>query len=115
MGRYCITATWLPVVWTEASARGFSEEDVARWMATIPAKLAGLSRRKGRIAPGCDADFVIWDPAEEFTVNPQVLHHRHKLTPYAGRRLRGVVKKTYLRGRVVGETPSGVVLKRAYA
>ena len=105
----------LPVMWTEASARGFSEEDVARWMAAIPAKLAGLSGRKGAIAPGCDADFVVWDPAEEFTVDPQALQHRHKLTPYAGRRLRGVVKKTFLRGRAVGERSSGVVLKRACA
>jgi allantoinase len=106
----------LPVVWTEAAARGFAVEDVARWMASGPAKLAGLSGKKGSIAPGCDADLVVWDPAEEFTVNPTVLHHRHKLTPYSGRRLRGVVKKTYLRGRPVlsSTTPPGIVLKRVW-
>ncbi|MGZ4828055.1 MAG: allantoinase AllB [Candidatus Angelobacter sp.] len=106
----------LPVIWTEASVRGFAVEDIARWMAAGPAKIAGLSGKKGSIAPGCDADLVVWDPAEEFTVDPTVLHHRHKLTPYSGRRLRGVVKKTYLRGQPVlsGTTPSGIVLKRAW-
>jgi allantoinase len=104
----------LPVLWTEASARGFAIEDVVRWMAAAPAKMAGLAGKKGSIAPGHDADFVVWDPAEEFTVDPTALHHRHKLTPYSGRRLRGVVKETYLRGRPVlsSTRPSGVVLKR---
>jgi allantoinase len=107
----------LPVVWTEARARGFREEDVARWMAAMPAKLAGLSGRKGEIAPGCDADLVVWDPAEEFTVDAGSLRHRHKITPYAGRKLRGVVKKTYLRGRPVSidEQPFGKVLRRQWA
>ena len=105
----------LSVVWTEAVARGFREEHIARWMAAVPAKIAGLSGKKGEIAPGCDADFVVWDPAEEFTVDAASLHHRHKLTPYAGRRLCGVVKKTYLRGRLVSsdDQPFGQVLKRA--
>ena len=106
----------LPVVWTEARSRGFGEADVARWMAAMPAKLAGLSGRKGEIAPGCDADLVVWDPAEEFTVDPGSLRHRHKVTPYAGRKLCGVVKKTYLRGRPVsiGEQPFGKVLRRQW-
>lgn len=104
----------LPAVWTEASARGFRVEDIARWMAAAPARLAGLSGQKGEIAPGCDADFVIWNPEEEFTVDAASLYHRHKLTPYAGRRLRGVVKRTYLQGHPVfpGERPLGRVLRR---
>ena len=107
----------LSVVWTEASTRGFSEEHITQWMAAMPAGLAGLSGRKGAIAPGCDADLVVWDPAEEFTVDAGNLHHRHKVTPYAGRKLRGVVKKTYLRGRAVsfGDQPFGQVLKRSWA
>jgi len=103
----------LPVTWTEAKARGFKEEDIARWMCTAPAKLAGLEGTKGEIAPGCDADLVVWDPAEEFTVDADSLYHRHKLTPYAGRKLCGVVKKTYLRGRLVSsaDQPFGKVLR----
>ncbi len=104
----------LSVVWTEARTRGFSEEDVTRWMSEMPASLAGLTERKGKIAPGCDADLVVWDPAEEFTVDAGSLFHRHKVTPYSGRRLCGVVKKTYLRGRPVSPSapPLGKVLRR---
>jgi allantoinase len=104
----------LPVLWTEASRRGFTETDVVRWMSSAPADMAGLSGRKGRISPGYDADLVVWDPAEEFAVNPSLLKHRHTLTPYAGRRLRGVVKATYVRGQEVlsATTPSGMLLRR---
>ena len=105
-----------PAVWTEASERGFQLDDVARWMASAPARLAGLSKRKGEIAPGCDADILIVDPDEEFTVKREANHHRHKLTPYTGRKLRGVVKKTYLRGRLLqldGE-PCGTILRQTW-
>jgi allantoinase len=107
----------LPAMWTEASARGFSEGDVARWMAAMPAKLAGLSGRKGEIAPSCDADFVVWDPEETFTVKAANLCHRHKVTPYEGRTLRGVVKRTYLRGLLVSpdDQPRGQVLRGRWA
>jgi allantoinase len=67
-------------------------------MSAAPAALAGLAARKGRIAEGCDADLVVWDPDAEWTVDASRLQQRHKLTPYAGRTLRGVVHATYLRG-----------------
>jgi len=104
----------LPIVWTEARKRGFTLADIARWMAEFPAELAGLKDRKGRIAPGSDADFVVWNPEEQFMVCPESLHHRHKLTPYMGMSLFGVVKKTYLRGEAVSfdAAPRGIVLKR---
>jgi allantoinase len=106
----------LPVVWTEANRRGFKEEDIARWMAAAPARLAGLSNKKGKIAPGYDADFVVWDPAEEFTVKPENLCHRHKLTPYASRRRCGVVKETYLRGQPISSAcqPVGRILRHSH-
>jgi OHCU decarboxylase len=102
-------------VWTEAARRGFTIEDIARWMCARPAALAGIDHRKGAIVPGRDADFAIWDPDAEFVVDAARLHHRHKLTPYAGRRLRGVVRETWLRGsRVDREAPArGRILKRA--
>jgi allantoinase len=104
----------LPAVWTEAAKRGFTIEDIARWMCARPAALAGLDHRKGAIVPGLDADFVIWDPDAEFDVDPARLHHRHKLTPYAGMRLRGVVRETWLGGiRVdLGAPARGQILRR---
>ena len=90
----------LPVVWTAASGRGLTRVDLARWMSSRSATLAGLSDR-GQIAVGMAADFVAWDPDGAFTVAPGRLQQRHKLTPYAGRSLRGIVHATYLRGERV--------------
>jgi allantoinase len=88
----------LPTVWAEAKARGFSLTNLAKWLCEAPAKLAGLARQKGTIAPGYDADLVIWNPETGFRVDPAQLYHRHKLTPYAGRDLMGIVEATFLRG-----------------
>ena len=91
----------LPVVWTEARRRGFSLLDLARWLCANPAAQVSLESQKGAIAVGNDADIVIWNPDREFVVDATALHHRHKITPYAGERLSGVVQKTFLRGRKV--------------
>jgi allantoinase len=90
----------LPVMWTEAGQRGFALTDLARWMAEGPARLAGCHHRKGQIAAGYDADFVVFDSDAEFTVAEDRLHYRHPLSPYLGEKLRGLVKATYLRGQV---------------
>jgi allantoinase len=108
----------LPAVWTEARARGYAVTHLATWLCEGPARLAGLAGRKGTIAVGCDADFVIWDPEAKFHVEPAKLHHRHKVTPYAGRELSGRVETTFLRGRKIFERgefsagPLGHVLHR---
>lgn len=91
----------LPVVWTEARRRGFSLVDLVRWVCGNPARQVSFETRKGAIAAGCDADLVIWNPDAQFTVTPSTLHHRHKITPYAGEVLSGVVQQTFLRGRKV--------------
>ena len=91
----------LPVMWTEASRRGFTLADISRWMAAAPARLAGCAASKGRIAEGCDADFAIFEPDTEFVVTEDRLYYRYPISPYLGKKLRGVVKATYLRGQLV--------------
>jgi allantoinase len=91
----------LPAIWTAASERGFGIERVAEWMSAAPARLAGIAARKGAIEVGRDADFVLLDPEARFTVRGDSLYHRHPMTPYEGRELTGVVRRTWLRGRPV--------------
>ena len=102
----------LAAVWTGARPRRLTLDHLARWLAAAPAKLAGLEDRKGAIVPGCDADFVFFDPEATAVVDPSMLFHRHPVTPYAGMRLNGRVHKTMLRGKVVFD--EGTFLNAAY-
>ncbi|MBM4369496.1 MAG: allantoinase AllB [Deltaproteobacteria bacterium] len=90
----------LRAVWTEAAARGHDVATISRWMTAGPAALAGL-RDRGRIAPGFRADLVAWDPDGAEVVDVARLFHRHPLTPYRDRRLRGRVAATWLAGERV--------------
>jgi len=81
-------------------------------MSTRPAQLAGL-RGKGRIEVGFDADFCIFAPDQWFTVDPTRLHHRHAVTPYAGRTLTGTVSASILGGKLIDlARPRGELLRR---
>jgi len=91
----------LAAVWTGARVREAKLEQMAEWMCTGTARLAGLSTTKGRIASGYDADIVIWNPDLSFVVDPQKLLHRHHVTPYAGRTLYGVVQSTFVAGEQI--------------
>ena len=100
----------LPLVWTEASRRGHDLADVVRWMSTDTAHLVGAVG-KGRIAVGHAADLVVFAPEQSFVVDPAALHHRHRVSPYTGRTLSGVVRRAYLRGiPVTGTAPHGTLL-----
>jgi allantoinase len=109
----------LPLVWTEASRRGFGLSDVTRWMSSAPAQLAGLSGTKGALAVGMDGDFCVFDDASEWTISADELHVRHKITPYAGRTVRGRVRSTWLGGTRIYQdgkfegAPRGRLLERA--
>jgi len=97
----------LAAVWTGARARGATVADMVEWMCAAPARLAGLASRKGAVAVGHDADLVIWDPDAEHVVDAASLEHRHKITPYQGRALRGSVLRTILRGETIYERGQG--------
>jgi allantoinase len=98
----------LSAVWTEAASRGVALEDVVRWMAASPAAFAGLGR-KGLIDVGRDADLVVFAPDERFTVHASELLHKNPVSAYDGAELRGVVRRTFLRGTEPGH---GTLLRR---
>jgi allantoinase len=108
----------LSAVWTKMRRSRDSISRLTRWMCTGPAKLAGLDRHRGSIDAGYDADLVIWSPERRFVVRTGLLQHRHKITPYAGRELRGVIEATFLRGEMIYDrgrfpgTPQGKLLRR---
>ncbi len=108
----------LSIIWTEARKRGYHYSDIARWMSWFPAQLAGLTGRKGAIAEGYDADIVVWNPEVSYTLTRGRILHRHKVTPYEGSVLYGVVEKTFVRGTAVydngllSDTPHGVIVTK---
>jgi allantoinase len=103
----------LSVIHTECHHRGYTLDNLVRWMSSAPATLAGISHGAGALEAGRDANFVVFDTESEFTVTADRLHYRHAISPYLGETLRGVVKATYLRGEAVyregtfGPTPAG--------
>lgn len=88
----------LPSVWTEAERRGASLAQITRWLSSGPARFAGIADRKGALAPGLAADFVVWEPEASFEVTEAELRFRHPISPYLGRTLSGVVRETWLGG-----------------
>ncbi|RKR83812.1 allantoinase [Mucilaginibacter gracilis] len=88
----------LPVLWTAAKQRNCTVMDVAKWLSENPAKLIGKAGSKGKLAKGYDADLVIWDAEASFKLTEDMIYHKHKVTPYLGETLFGVVEQTYIAG-----------------
>ncbi len=105
-------STTLSVLWTECTRRELTLSQLAEWTSAAPARLAGLSTHIGSIEPGKHANLVAFDPDAIFTLTPDMLHYRHKISPYLGETLRGLVRSTWLRGQRVfyrdASTPSDV-------
>jgi allantoinase len=93
--------TALAVLHTEAVRRSFPLPALSEAVAGRPANLFGLSRRKGRLIPGYDADFVIFDPAARWRFSAARGHSSAEHSPYDGREFVGQVQATYLRGQAV--------------
>jgi dihydropyrimidinase len=87
---------------------------------TSPAKIFGLFPRKGTIAPGSDADVVVFDPNRTITLSAGTLHMKVDYNPYEGRQVTGATDTVLSRGRLViedgklvGRAGSGAFLKRS--
>ncbi len=87
---------------------------------TSPAKIFGLFPRKGTIAPGSDADIVVFDPEKKVTLSAKTLHMKVDYNPYEGREVTGAAETVISRGRVVidrgrfvGKPGAGSFLKRS--
>jgi allantoinase len=105
----------LSIIWTEARRRGIPLEQVVAWMGQKPAELARL-QRKGVLAPGYDADVAVFAADETFIVDADRLHHRNHITPYQGKPLSGVVRRTFVRGTEVDfSEPHGQLIRRGTA
>jgi len=91
----------LPVIWTRARNAGISLEQVVEWMSAATSRLVGLNGRKGAIAPGHDADLVLFDPDAPWQVTPDRISHRHRTSPYLNANLVGEVQTTFVRGERV--------------
>lgn len=118
--------TLLPSLWSEGVAnRGMAPEMAVRLLSEAPARIFGLAPRKGSLAPGSDADVVLFDPRREWTVTVEDHLHRQPWSPYAGKRMTGRVVRTIRRGetifddrragaeRIVAAAGSGMTLRRA--
>ncbi|KWR69995.1 cyclic amidohydrolase [Arthrobacter sp. W1] len=104
----------LPLIWSEAKQRGLKLEQVVQWMGVNPSKLAGLGA-KGSIEEGKDADFAIFAPEDTFEVDVQKLHHKNPISPYQGKTLHGVVRRSIIAGNDVDfQTPSGKLIRREH-
>ena len=100
----------LPVLWTAARQRGFSLIDLAKWLCENPAKLAG-QKTKGKITAGYDADLIVLSDEQFFKVEEQIILHRHKVTPYLGETLYGVVEQVFLKGEKVFDNGTMILHK----
>lgn len=89
----------LPASWT-AMKDILTLEQFIPLLTSKPARFLQLET-KGEIKPGHDADFVIWSPEEKFTIEAAAICHRHRLSPYVGEQLNGLVKQTIVNGRFV--------------
>ncbi len=95
-------ATRLPILFSEGVGKGrISLEHFVQLTAANPARLFGLYPRKGTIAPGADADLVLWDPARRVTIGNDMLQQAIDYTPYEGLEVTGWPVMTLRRGDVV--------------
>ncbi|KAG2492833.1 hypothetical protein HYH03_008988 [Edaphochlamys debaryana] len=108
----------LPATWTALQAIGVDLRGLALVLSEEPARLAGLASRKGKLAPGFDADIVVWEPQTPANTSVALNRHTHKLSPYTDRPLMGKVIATVVGGELsslfgnVNQQPCGTVITK---
>ena len=113
--------TRLPILFSRGVVEGrITVNDFVALTSTNHAKMYGLYPRKGTIAPGVDADLVLWDPTRKVEISQKLLHHGSDYTPYEGQKVTGWPVATFVRGRcvfangkILGHPSDGQFLKRS--
>ncbi|KAL9100439.1 MAG: hypothetical protein Q9163_004184 [Psora crenata] len=114
----------LPILWTSAleNGRRITPVDVAKWCCENTAKQVGLEHCKGKLEVGMDGDVCVFDDTAEWIVGVegQGMLFRNKVTAYQGKKMRGCVRETWLRGQRIwqrgaangfcGRSPRGQLL-----
>ena len=95
--------TMLPVLLTGVNEGRIDITDVARLMSENPAKINGIYPQKGSLEIGTDADITIVNLEDEFVFREEMLHSKHKISPFDGTTFKGRAVKTILRGRTISE------------
>ncbi len=93
--------TILPLMLNEVLKGNLTINRVVSLLAENPAKLFGLYGKKGTISVNADADLVIFDPSEKFTISEDSIYSKSKNSPFIGWELKGKIVKTILRGKEI--------------
>lgn len=103
----------LPILWTSAiqNNRNITPEDIARWCCANTALQVGLENSKGQLAVGFDGDVCVFDDEAEWVVGEggEGMLWRNKVSAYAGKKMKGCVKETWVRGRKVYQRGRGFI------
>lgn len=91
----------LSALWTMGQQYALSLERLNEVLCVAPAKFIGYEDKKGKIELGYDADFVIWSPETSYVVTKDIIQAKHKVSPYEGKTLQGVIHHTMVNGNFV--------------
>ena len=92
----------LTVLYSQGVAKGrITLPQLVDIVSAAPAKLFGLAPKKGSLAPGADADVVLFDPSTRWTMTQESLHMASDYTSYEGVEVTGKVAKVYSRGELI--------------
>ncbi|PHH90235.1 hypothetical protein CDD83_4203 [Cordyceps sp. RAO-2017] len=107
----------LSILHTAAAGRAVTVVDMVRLCCRATAEQVGLAHRKGALRAGMDADVCVFDDADAWTLARDHMRWKNRCSPWEGRRFRGRVRETWLRGRKVfelGAADGGFVVREPF-